>query len=128
MKVDPTELYILQEKIGKGDLGNVFKGYIYVLSFISITFVCLSKHLNRINKETKEHVAIRINHLDDCYEDGHDLEVFTDLECPFFTKCIGAYLVETQEWTIMELLAGSVLDLVCCVIHSSYFMSLSTAL
>ncbi|KAK5580282.1 hypothetical protein RB653_000298 [Dictyostelium firmibasis] len=111
-KGDPEELYIKQEKIGKGSFGEVFKGYISCFKIDDYE----DKSIYSINKKTNETIAIKTIDLEDAEDEIEDIQqeinVLSQCESPFVTKYYGSFLKGSKLWIIMEYLAGgSVLDL-----------------
>lgn len=92
---DPSELYQMQEKIGKGAFGAVFKA---------------------IDKRSGDPVAVKVIDFEDAEDEIDDIQqeiaVLAQCDSQFVTKYYGSYLKETKLWIVMEFLGGgSVLDL-----------------
>ncbi|KAJ9084849.1 hypothetical protein DSO57_1019775 [Entomophthora muscae] len=94
-QIDPEELYVKQEQIGKGTFGKVYLGY---------------------DKRTEQPVAIKIIDLELAEEEVEDIEleirILSQLNSPHVIKYYGSYSKGTELWIIMEYcLGGSCADL-----------------
>lgn len=77
---DPTKLYQLQERLGKGSFGAVFKG---------------------VNRKTEEVVAIKIISLteEEAIEDvRQEIEILQECESAQIVKYYGSYLQRDNLW------------------------------
>ena len=87
--------YVRQNRIGKGSFGSVYKGY---------------------NSESGETVAIKVINLEQAEDEIDDIQqeiqILSQLDCPFITKFYASFLESTNLWIVMEYAAGgSCLDL-----------------
>ncbi|KAI9183119.1 hypothetical protein H9P43_004036 [Blastocladiella emersonii ATCC 22665] len=95
IKIDPEELYVKQERIGRGSFGEVFKGF---------------------DKRNKAPVAIKIIDLEQAEDEIEDIQqeisILSQLDSPFVTKYYGSFIKGSKLWIVMEFCGGgSCLDL-----------------
>ncbi len=92
---NPEEIYTLQERIGKGAFGAVYKA---------------------IDKRTGTPVAVKVIDFEDAEDEIEDIQqeiaVLSQCDSNYVTRYYGSYLKDTKLWIVMEFLGGgSVLDL-----------------
>ncbi|KAI9344521.1 hypothetical protein DFJ73DRAFT_840223 [Zopfochytrium polystomum] len=93
--MDPSQQYSLQDRIGKGSFGEVFKG---------------------IDKAVQAPVAIKIIDLEDAEDEIEDIQqeitILSQLDSPYITRYHGSFTKGSQLWIVMEYCSGgSCLDL-----------------
>ncbi|BGP54537.1 hypothetical protein JCM8202v2_002123 [Rhodotorula sphaerocarpa] len=86
---DPAELFVRQDRIGKGSFGEVYKGY---------------------SVRTQRAVAIKVINLEDAEDEIEDIQseisILSSLDSPFVTKYEGSWIRGTELWIVMEYLSG----------------------
>ncbi|GAA5965175.1 hypothetical protein JCM8115_005379 [Rhodotorula mucilaginosa] len=86
---DPANLFVRQDRIGKGSFGEVYKGY---------------------SVRTKRAVAIKVINLEDAEDEIEDIQseisILSSLDSPFVTRYEGSWLRGTELWIVMEYLSG----------------------
>ncbi|GAA5914647.1 uncharacterized protein JCM6883_001028 [Sporobolomyces salmoneus] len=86
---DPADLFVRQNRIGKGSFGEVFKGYAV---------------------RTQKAVAIKVINLEDAEDEIEDIQseisILSSLDSPFITKYEGSWLRGQELWIVMEYLSG----------------------
>ncbi|KAI8851327.1 sterile 20-like kinase 3 [Chytridium lagenaria] len=84
-----TERYLLQELVGSGSYGNVYKG---------------------LDTVTNEVVAIKVVDLEDNEDDMTDIQrevsILSGLRSPYVTKYYGSFISDTKLYIVMELCTG----------------------
>ncbi|KAM3187981.1 hypothetical protein ACTXT7_001216 [Hymenolepis weldensis] len=88
-QIDPDTLYDVNERIGRGAFGEVFKG---------------------VDKRTRRPVAIKRIDLEEALDELEDIQqeinILSQCDSLYITKYYGSYLKGTKLWIIMEFMGG----------------------
>ncbi|KAJ3367434.1 putative protein serine/threonine kinase [Allomyces arbusculus] len=89
IRIDPEELYVKQERIGRGSFGEVYKGF---------------------DKRNKAPVAIKIIDLEQAQDEIEDIQqeihILSQLDSTFVTKYYGSFIKGAKLWIVMEFCGG----------------------
>ncbi|RKP25215.1 kinase-like domain-containing protein [Syncephalis pseudoplumigaleata] len=88
-RINPEELYIKHQRIGKGSFGEVYKG---------------------TEIQTGNTVAIKVIDLESAEDEIEDIQleisILSQLDSPYMTKYYGSYLNGSNLWIVMEYCSG----------------------
>ena len=92
---DPQRLFTKQERIGRGNFGEVFKGYVQWL--VGVEWAWQNRlSLYRVENKTNRVVAIKIIDLEEVDDEIDDVQqeitVLSQCDSPYVTRYFGSYL------------------------------------
>ena len=123
---DPQDLFKLQEKIGKGSFGEVWKAQeIKTKKIVAVKIIDLEKSdgkildltqiilsywlpiaLVKINTEQIKCDSSISDNSDEIDDIQQEIAMLSECASPYVTKYYGSYLNSRELWIVMELLTG----------------------